>query len=61
MTILNILTAPNEKLKVKAIKVENIKLVQQLIDDLLDTMYSTDDGIGLAANTSWSFRIGRCY
>jgi peptide deformylase len=49
MAVLEILKAPNEKLKVKAQKVINIEQVQGLIDDMLDTMYDTDDGIGLAA------------
>ncbi|MCP4484005.1 MAG: peptide deformylase [Flavobacteriaceae bacterium] len=49
MAVLEIIKAPNEKLKVKAEKVVNVKEVQTLIDDMLDTMYATDDGIGLAA------------
>jgi peptide deformylase len=49
MAVLDILKAPNEKLKVKAKTVTDIALVQQLIDDMLDTMYDTDDGVGLAA------------
>ena len=49
MTVLTILTAPNEKLTKPAIPVNDINDVQGLIDDLLETMYATDDGIGLAA------------
>ena len=49
MAVLEILKAPNEKLKVKAEKVVNVEKVQTLIDDMLDTMYATEDGIGLAA------------
>jgi peptide deformylase len=49
MTILKILTAPNEKLKVHASDVNDIQSVQELIDNLLETMYDTEDGIGLAA------------
>lgn len=49
MAVLEILKAPNEKLKIKAEKVVNVEEVQTLIDDMLDTMYATDDGIGLAA------------
>jgi len=49
MAILDILVAPHPKLKVKAIPVTDIDTVQQLIDDLLETMYATEDGIGLAA------------
>ena len=49
MAILEILTAPDPRLKRIATPVEDIQSVQTLIDDLLDTMYSTQDGIGLAA------------
>jgi peptide deformylase len=49
MTVLKIIKAPSEKLKVKAEKVINVDQVQGLIDDMLDTMYDTEDGIGLAA------------
>jgi peptide deformylase len=49
MAVLDILKAPNEKLKVTAKKVSNIEQVQSLIDDMLDTLYHTEDGIGLAA------------
>lgn len=49
MAVLEILKAPNEKLKVKANQVTNVGDVQTLIDDMLDTMYDTEDGIGLAA------------
>lgn len=49
MAILNILTAPNEKLKVNANEVINVQEIQGLINDLLETMYATEDGIGLAA------------
>jgi len=49
MAVLEILTAPNPKLKVQAKPVSDVSKVQGLIDDMLDTMYSTDDGIGLAA------------
>ncbi|MGF1761747.1 peptide deformylase, partial [Photobacterium sagamiensis] len=37
------------KLKIQASEVKDISQVQQLIEDMLETMYSTDDGIGLAA------------
>ncbi|MDP7593159.1 MAG: peptide deformylase [Litorilituus sp.] len=49
MAVLEILKAPNEKLKVTAEQVTDIEKVQRLIDDMLETMYSTKDGIGLAA------------
>ena len=49
MAILDILTAPDPRLKQVAKPVTDIKSIQTLIDDLLETMYSTPDGIGLAA------------
>ncbi|GIU48542.1 peptide deformylase [Shewanella algidipiscicola] len=49
MPVLDILTIPDERLKRKAQPVEDIAAVQSFIDDLLETMYHTDDGIGLAA------------
>lgn len=49
MAVLEILKAPNDKLKINAEKVTDVASVQTLIDDMLDTMYHTDDGIGLAA------------
>ncbi|MGF1760976.1 peptide deformylase, partial [Photobacterium sagamiensis] len=49
MAVLEVLTIPNQKLKIQASEVKDISQVQQLIEDMLETMYSTDDGIGLAA------------
>lgn len=49
MAILEILKAPNEKLRAQSTTVSDFNSVQQLIDDMLETMYNTDDGIGLAA------------
>lgn len=49
MAVLDILTAPDPRLKVKAHDVTDIGAVQSLIDDMLETMYSTSNGIGLAA------------
>lgn len=49
MAILDILTAPDPRLKVQAEKVDDVKAVQQLIDDMLETLYATCNGIGLAA------------
>ncbi|MCE9678803.1 peptide deformylase [Shewanella sp. AS1] len=49
MAILNILTIPDERLKRKAKPVSDIAAVQTFIDDLTETMYQTEDGIGLAA------------
>ncbi|MGF1761510.1 peptide deformylase, partial [Photobacterium sagamiensis] len=48
MAVLEVLTIPNQKLKIQASEVKDISQVQQLIEDMLETMYSTDDGIGLA-------------
>ncbi len=49
MAILDILTLPDPKLRTKAERVEDITAVQSLIDDMLDTLYTTENGIGLAA------------
>ena len=49
MAILDILTVPDPKLRIKAEQVEDITAVQSLIDDMLDTLYTTENGIGLAA------------
>ncbi len=49
MAVLNILSIPNEILKKHAAQVADINSVQTLIDDMLDTLYATSDGIGLAA------------
>lgn len=49
MAVLKILTAPDPRLKIQAEKVSDIESVQALIDDMLETLYATDDGIGLAA------------
>ena len=54
MAILNVLTIPDPKLKIPATDVQDVSSVQGLIDDMLDTMYSTEDGIGLA-----STQVGR--
>ncbi len=49
MTVLSILTAPDDKLTMQAKPVTDVSQIQGLIDDLLETMYNTEDGIGLAA------------
>ncbi|WP_339023712.1 peptide deformylase [Aeromonas salmonicida] len=49
MAILDILTVPDPKLRIKAEQVEDITAVQSLTDDMLDTLYMTENGIGLAA------------
>ncbi|RXJ74948.1 peptide deformylase [Veronia nyctiphanis] len=54
MAVLDILTAPDPRLKVKAEKVQDISSIQTLIDDMLETLYSTDNGVGLA-----STQVGR--
>lgn len=54
MAILEILTAPDPRLKITAEKVTDIASIQILIDDMLETLYATDNGIGLA-----STQVGR--
>ncbi|PHM51783.1 MULTISPECIES: peptide deformylase [Xenorhabdus] len=49
MTVRKIIEIPDERLRVTYQKVECVSTVQTLIDDMLDTVYSTDHGIGLAA------------
>ena len=49
MTVLTILTAPNDQLIKQASPVTDVSKIQGLIDDLFDTLYDTEDGIGLAA------------
>ncbi|OLQ89088.1 peptide deformylase [Vibrio ponticus] len=49
MAVLEILTAPDPRLKVNAEKVEDFASIQTFIDDMLDTLYATDNGIGLAS------------
>lgn len=49
MAILDILTLPDPKLRIKSEQVEDITAVQSLIDDMLETLYMTENGIGLAA------------
>ncbi|WP_025820271.1 peptide deformylase [Shewanella marina] len=49
MAVLDILTIPDERLKRPAKPVEDVAAVQGFIDDLIETMYVTEDGIGLAA------------
>ena len=49
MAIRKILTEPNKILRQKSLKVENVnKDIQQLMDDMLETLYAAP-GIGLAA------------
>ncbi|MGF1908681.1 peptide deformylase [Vibrio kasasachensis] len=54
MAVLEILTVPDPRLKVKSETVSDIESVQTLINDMLDTLYDTDNGIGLA-----STQVGR--
>ncbi|HEA3091601.1 TPA: peptide deformylase [Aeromonas salmonicida] len=53
MAILDILTAPDIRLKIKSVQVNNINYMQKLIDDMLETIYATENGIGLAATQVW--------
>ena len=54
MAVLEILKAPDARLRIKSEKVKDVSLIQGLIDDMLDTLYATDNGIGLA-----STQVGR--
>ncbi|KJZ09082.1 peptide deformylase [Marinomonas sp. S3726] len=54
MAVLEILKAPDARLRIKSEKIKDVSLIQGLIDDMLDTLYATDNGIGLA-----STQIGR--
>ena len=54
MADLEILSIPDPRLKVKAEKVTDVSTVQTLIDDMLETLYATGNGIGLA-----STQVGR--
>ncbi|MBV7263440.1 peptide deformylase [Photobacterium sp. WH24] len=49
MARLDILTAPDPRLKEQAIAVTDVASVQTLVDDMLETLYATSNGIGLAA------------
>ncbi|MDO6708332.1 peptide deformylase [Photobacterium sp. 1_MG-2023] len=49
MAILTILTAPDPRLKEQSVPVTDVESVQTLIDDMLQTLYATSNGIGLAA------------
>ncbi len=54
MAVFEILSIPDPRLKVKAEKVTDVSTVQTLIDDMLETLYATGNGIGLA-----STQVGR--
>ncbi|MDW3632660.1 peptide deformylase [Vibrio sp. Vb0667] len=54
MAVLEILSIPDPRLKVKAEKVTDVSTVQTLIDDMLETLYATGNGISLA-----STQVGR--
>ncbi len=47
MAVREIIEIPDERLRIKCSPVTDFAAVQTLIDDLIDTMYSTDNGIGL--------------
>lgn len=49
MAVLNIVTAPDPILEVDAEPVTDFASIQTLIDDMLDTLYATSNGVGLAA------------
>lgn len=54
MTVHSIITAPDRRLKRQALCVQDPHAVQTLIADMLDTLYDTPHGVGLAA-----MQIGR--
>ncbi|EJE1251393.1 peptide deformylase [Vibrio parahaemolyticus] len=54
MAVLEILSIPDPRLKVKAENVTDVSTIQTLIDDMLETLYATGNGIGLA-----STQVGR--
>ncbi|HCG5235164.1 TPA: peptide deformylase [Vibrio parahaemolyticus] len=54
MAVLEILSIPDPRLKVKAEKVTDVSTIQTLFDDMLETLYATGNGIGLA-----STQVGR--
>ncbi|MEK2063527.1 peptide deformylase [Vibrio parahaemolyticus] len=54
MAVLEILSIPDPRLKVKVEKVTDVSTIQTLIDDMLETLYATGNGIGLA-----STQVGR--
>lgn len=49
MAVLEILTAPDPRLNIKAEKVKDIESVQSLIQDMLETLSATGNGVGLAS------------
>lgn len=49
MALLNVLTFPDDRLRIKAKPVETVTPeIQQIVDDMIETMYD-EEGIGLAA------------
>ena len=50
MSVLDILTIPNERLKHKSTEVKLFdKNLEKLVNDMFDTLYASGNGIGLAA------------
>lgn len=49
MAVREIIEIPDERLRIQCSPVTDFAAVQTLVDDLIETMYSTDNGIGLAA------------
>ncbi|EJG0417123.1 TPA: peptide deformylase [Vibrio parahaemolyticus] len=56
MAVLEILSIPDPRLKVKAEKVTDVSTVQTLIDDMLETLYATGNGIGIGLAST---QVGR--
>ncbi|MBV7315257.1 peptide deformylase [Shewanella sp. NIFS-20-20] len=49
MAVLEILRVPDERLKRAAKPVKDVNAISSFIDDMLETLYQTEDGIGLAS------------
>ena len=47
--ILEILTIPDKRLKQKSSNVENFLKTREMVKDMFETLYSSGNGIGLAA------------
>ena len=50
MTVRPILPLSDPSLRRQALPVNDVQAVQYLVDDLLDTLYATRNGVGMAAN-----------
>ena len=59
MTVIKVLTYGDEVLRVPSKEVHKVSAkIQKIVDDLFDTMYSYDNGVGLAApQIGYNYRI----